>query len=99
MKEMVHKTFALGWGAMALTRETAGKLVDELVKKGEVGQEEARDLVNDLLERGKKEREEVQKVIRQEMARVLGELNLPSRDDLLRLEAKVDRLLQRGGEQ
>ncbi|MEW6662951.1 MAG: phasin family protein [Bacillota bacterium] len=99
MKELVRKAFTLGWGAVALTREAAEKLVDELVKKGEVGQEEARDLVNDLLERGKKEREEVQKVIRQEMVRVLGELNLPSRDDLLRLEEKVDRLLQRGGEQ
>lgn len=99
MKELVRKAFTLGWGAVALTREAAEKLVDELVKKGEVGQEEARDLVNDLLERGKKEREEVQKVISQEMVRVLGELNLPSRDDLLRLEEKVDRLLQRGGEQ
>jgi polyhydroxyalkanoate synthesis regulator phasin len=99
MKELLRKAFTLGWGAMALTREAAEKLVDELVKKGEVGQEEARDLVNDLLERGKKEREEVQKVIRQEMARVLGELNLPSRDDLLRLEEKVDRLLPPRGEQ
>ncbi|QGP93099.1 hypothetical protein MGLY_24960 [Neomoorella glycerini] len=98
MKELVRKAFALGWGAIALTREAAEKLVDELVKKGEMGQEEARELVNDLLERGKKEREEVQKVIRQEMERVLGELNLPSRDDLLRLEEKVDRLLQRGEE-
>jgi len=98
MKELLRKAFTLGWGAMALTKETAEKLVDELAKKGEMGQEEARDLVNDLLEQGKKEQEEVQKVIRQEMARVLGDLNLPSRDDLLRLEEKVDRLLQQGGE-
>jgi len=83
---------------MVLTREAAEKLVGELVKKGEVGQEEARDLINDLLERGKREREEVQKVIRQEIARVLSELNLASRDDLLRLKEKVDRLLQQGGE-
>ncbi|MBT9140250.1 MAG: hypothetical protein DDT30_00826 [Dehalococcoidia bacterium] len=99
MKELLRKAFTLGWGAMVLTREAAEKLVDELVKKGEVGQEEARDLVNDLLERGKKEREEAQKVIRQEIAQVLGELNLPSRDDLLRLEEKVDRLLRPCGEQ
>ncbi|BCV21079.1 phasin family protein [Moorella sp. Hama-1] len=98
MKELVRKAFALGWGALALTREAVEKLADELVKKGEMGQGEARELVNDLLERGKKEREEAQKVIRQEMERVLGELNLPSRDDLLRLEEKVDRLLQRGAE-
>ncbi len=98
MKELVRKAFALGWGALALTREAAEKLVDELVKKGEMGREEARELVNDLLERGKKEREEVQKVIRQEMERVLGELKLPSRDDLSRLEEKIDRLLQRGEE-
>lgn len=98
MKELVRKAFTLGWGAIALTREAAEKLVDELMKKGEMSQAEARELVNDLLERDKKEREEVQKVIRQEMALVLGELNLPSRDDLLRLEEKVDQLLQRGEE-
>ncbi|MDK2817560.1 MAG: hypothetical protein PWR22_2189 [Moorella sp. (in: firmicutes)] len=99
MKELLSKAFTLSWGAIALTREAAEKLVNELVKKGEMGREEARELVNDLLERGNKEREEVQKVIRQEMERVLGELNLPSRDDLLRLEEKVDRLLHPRGEQ
>jgi len=93
-QKLVRKAFALGWGALAVTREAAEKLADELVKKGEMGREEAGELVNDLLERGKKEREEAQKVIRQEMERVLGKLNLPSRDDLLRLEEKVDRLLQ-----
>lgn len=98
MKELARKAFTLGLGAIALTKEAAEKLVNELVKKGELGQEEARDLVDDLLERGKKEREEVQKVIRQEMTRVLGELNVPSRDDLLRLEEKVDRLLHQRAE-
>jgi polyhydroxyalkanoate synthesis regulator phasin len=99
MKELIRKTFALGLGAMALTKEAAEKLADELVKKGEVGREEAGDLVGDLLERGSKEREEVQKIVRQEMARGLAELNLPSRDDLLRLEEKVDRLLHPRAEQ
>ncbi|MDK2855876.1 MAG: hypothetical protein PWQ41_902 [Bacillota bacterium] len=94
MKELLRRTLALGWGVIAITRETAEKMVDELVKKGEVGQEEAKDLVNELLERGKKAREEVQKIIREEMARALRELSLPSRDDLLRLEEKLDRLLQ-----
>jgi len=98
MKELLRKAFTLGWGAMVLTRETAEKLVDELVKKGEVGQEEARDLVNDLLKRGKKEREEVKEFVRQEMERVLGEFNLPTRNDLSRLEEKIDRLLQQGQE-
>jgi len=94
MKELLRKTLALGWGVLAITREAAEKMVDELVKKGEVEQEEAKDLVNDLLERGKKMREEVQKIIREEMARALRELGLPSRDDFLRLEEKLDRLLQ-----
>ncbi len=98
MKDLLRKFFALGFGAMVITKEAAEKLVAELVKKGEVGQEEARDLVNDLLERGKKGQEEMQKVIRQETARMLGELNLPSRDDLLRLEEKLDRLLNQRGE-
>lgn len=94
MKELLYKAAALGWGAMILTREAAEKLVDELVKRGEVGQEEAKDLVNELLERGRKQQEKMQEVIRQQTAQILEELNLPSRDDLLRLEAKIDRLLQ-----
>ncbi|HHY93010.1 MAG TPA: polyhydroxyalkanoate synthesis regulator [Firmicutes bacterium] len=95
MKELIAKSLALSWGVIAITRETAEKLVDELVKKGEVKQEEAKDWVSGLVERGKKAREEVQQTIRQEVTRALKELSLPSRDDLLRLEEKLDRLLER----
>jgi polyhydroxyalkanoate synthesis regulator phasin len=105
MKEMLRKAFALGWGAVALTKEAAeklvdeaDKLVDELVKKGEVSREEARELVNDLLERGKKKREEKAAAFRQEVAHILSEMNLPSKDDLLRLEEKIDRLLMQCGD-
>ncbi|MFA5385040.1 MAG: phasin family protein [Eubacteriales bacterium] len=99
MKELIQKAIALGWGAIALTREAAEKLVDELVEKGEVGREEAKDMVNDMVERGKKGREEIQKVFRQEIAKVLDGLNLPSQNDLSRLEEKIDRLLQRDGKE
>lgn len=98
MKELLQKMLALGWGVMAITKETADRLVDELVNKGQMGREEARALVNQLSERSKKERQELQQTMRQEMAGLLSELNLPSSDDIARLEEKIDRLLQLGRE-
>ncbi|MDK2821680.1 MAG: hypothetical protein PWP31_1645 [Clostridia bacterium] len=98
MIDLVQKAFALGLGAMSLTREAAEKLVEELVRKGEIKQEQAGELVNELLKRGQRQRQNIQRTINEQLNQVLSELNLPTRDDLLRLEEKVDRLLQKYGE-
>jgi polyhydroxyalkanoate synthesis regulator phasin len=51
MKDLLEKTLLAGLGAVALTKERADDLVDELTKRGKMTTEEARELVDGLTHR------------------------------------------------
>ncbi|MGI8607245.1 MAG: phasin family protein [Gaiellaceae bacterium] len=51
MRDLLEKTLLAGLGAMALTKERADDLVDELTKRGKMTGEEAREVVDELTHR------------------------------------------------
>ena len=51
VKDLLEKTLLAGLGAVALTKERADDLVDELTKRGKMTSEEARELVDGLTHR------------------------------------------------
>jgi polyhydroxyalkanoate synthesis regulator phasin len=51
VKDLLEKTLLAGLGAVALTKERADDLVDELTKRGKMTTEEARELVDGLTHR------------------------------------------------
>ena len=51
MRDLVEKTLLAGLGAVALTKERADDLVDELTKRGRMTGEEAREVVDELTHR------------------------------------------------
>jgi polyhydroxyalkanoate synthesis regulator phasin len=51
MKDFLEKTLLAGLGAVALTKERADDLVDELTKRGRMTGEEAREVVDELTHR------------------------------------------------
>ena len=70
MQDFLRKGFNLGLGALTATKEKVEEVVNELIKKGEVGQEEGKKLINELIEKGlraeiKDENETVSKKIRE----------------------------------
>ena len=51
MRDLLEKTLLAGLGAVALTKERADDLVDELTKRGRMTGEEAREVVDELTHR------------------------------------------------
>lgn len=95
MRDVLAKMLSLGLGIVAVSKEQVEKVVDELVKKGEMAPAEARRMVDEMLERGRKERERLGEVIRNQIRKSLTELDLVSREELLTLQQRIQYLEER----
>ncbi|GAB6155163.1 ATP synthase subunit B [Desulfosporosinus burensis] len=89
MKDLIKKGLALGLGLAVVSKEQIEKLVDELVKKGEVTTAESKDLVQELFEKGETERKQINERFRGQFAQLLKDLNIPTKTDLDHLEQRI----------
>ena len=83
-------------GALALGKEEIEAIVQRLVEKGEIAEQDGRDLINDLMERRKREAEEVEEksegMIDMRIESMLNRMNIPSKSDVESLSRKVSDL-------
>ena len=92
MKDLIKKGLALGLGLAVVSKEQIEKLVDELVKKGEVSTAESKDLIHELFAKGEAEKKEMNARIRDQFQKLLNDLNIPTKADLERLEQRLQEL-------
>ncbi|NOZ71185.1 MAG: hypothetical protein GXP38_04615 [Chloroflexi bacterium] len=89
-------------GTVALGREEIQAIVDKLVEKGEVTEEEGRKLVSDLLNRSKKDAAEIEdrvtNLLDERINAVLEKMNLPDKKDIESLSRKVSTLSKKVNE-
>ncbi len=93
MAGVIDTLLALGIGALSMTRERAKKIVDELVKKGEVRLEESRTLIDKMTSRGEEERAELRKLLEEGLER--AKTGIATRKDIEELSAKIDALAEK----
>jgi len=90
MERLVRKALLLCVGAAALTAET----VDSLL--GEVGSvmDEVRDeeFLSRVIDKGKNARAELERKFMREMQGFVRQANLATKDDIVRIEEKIERL-------
>jgi polyhydroxyalkanoate synthesis regulator phasin len=55
LRELIERTFLLGIGAAALSKDRIQELVEEFVHRGQLSSEEGRDMVDKLLARSREE--------------------------------------------
>ena len=92
MFETLDKMMLAGLGAISMTRERAEKIFDEYVSRGKLEKENRTGFVKDIMDAADKNREELEKLISKQVREVVNQLNLPTRDDIERLEQKIDKL-------
>ena len=92
MKEIFEKGLAIGLGLAVASKEQIEKMVDELVKKGEVTAAESKDLLKDLMEKGEAGKKELNDRIRAQVEKLLQELNAPAKVDIENLEKRIQGL-------
>ena len=106
IRESAHLVWLAGLGAFAKVSEEGGKLFAALVKEGEAIERRTRAVAGDTLaEAGKRADEmpggatdawdKVERLFDDRLARVLGRLDIPGRDDLLELNRRLDALQAR----
>lgn len=93
MFETLNKVVLAGVGALSMTRERAEQIFDDLVQRGQTQQSQRQAFVKDLLDTASQGRRDMEDLIGRQISRALERLNVPTRDDFDRLEAKIDRLL------
>jgi polyhydroxyalkanoate synthesis regulator phasin len=86
--EIVKKAMLAGLGA----QEKAKEFVEELVKAGELSKGEASTLVKEWTTKAEESTKEFDKRVKETVANVLEKLNIPSREDMEKLEKKVQTL-------
>lgn len=93
--ELLERTVELGLGAAILTAESAQKVVNDLVNRGQVAREDSNDLVERLLKTGREQRESLLQMIEQTTERTLKQMDLARRSDLDAVRLRLDALERR----
>ncbi|MCK4947180.1 MAG: hypothetical protein KAQ99_09900 [Candidatus Aureabacteria bacterium] len=88
LKDLVN----LGLGALVITKEKAEEVVNELVKKGEVGQEEGKELISKLIEKGEKSKKEIEDRIEKTVKDVVGKLDISTKKEIEELKFEIEEL-------
>jgi len=86
--DVIKKAMLAGLGA----QEKAKEFVDELVKAGELSKSEASSLVKEWTSKAEESTKEFDKRVKETVANVLEKLSIPTREDMEKLEKKVQAL-------
>ena len=95
--DLLKRYLDAGMAFTELTRSRAERIVKDLVRTGEVQRERAQESVDELLERSRKNTQALADLVRREMKTQVTRLGLATKDDVSRLERKVDALAKSGG--
>jgi poly(hydroxyalkanoate) granule-associated protein len=92
MSDLIRKALFAGIGAVALTKEKAEELVDELIKRGEVASEERPKIVQDLLGKAEETKKEWSGKVEKVVKETVEKLGIPAKAELDALSQKIDAL-------
>ncbi len=89
MAEFFKKAVLAGIGLITQGSENMKKMVDDLVKKGEISRKEGEKLLKDLLKKGEDARKEFSESLHKGAETVLGRADIATKDDIDRLNKKI----------
>ncbi len=97
--EPLKNLLLAGLGVLGAGKDRVQTVVDALIDKGELTQEQGETVLKDWVERGKEEQDNVTSKISEETQKLIRKLNLVTRDDFDKLAARLEDLEKRvGGE-
>ena len=87
--ESLRRVLLASVGVVALTIEEMGELVDKLVERGEIAEQEGKNLVNEIKEKRKKKTGEAEDVASTRMREMMDKMDIPTKSDIDALSAKI----------
>ncbi len=98
MFETLDKMMLAGLGAVSMTQEKAEKIFDEYVKKGQNAKENRTGFVKEVMDNAEKTRTEFEKIVSEQVKKAMDSAHIATKEDLQRLEAKIDTLIAQNSE-
>ena len=99
MTDYLKKGFLLGLGAAIAGKEKLEKMLDELVSKNEISQEQAKQMLNEFIQKGEQKTEEWSKKQEEQKRKTMEELGLATKDDIAALHERINELEAKLNEQ
>ena len=87
--ESLRRVLLASVGVVALTIEEIGDLVDKLVERGEIAEQEGKKLVNEIKEKRKKKTDEAEDLAATRMREMMDKMDVPTKSDIDALSAKI----------
>ncbi len=98
MEDLFKKTVSFGIGLFDYTKEKVEKLVEEMVKRGEVSKQDTTKTVEELWEKASKEQSAFWNKVKTNIKNIIEEMAMPSKSDFKALEERVAALEKRVSE-
>jgi polyhydroxyalkanoate synthesis regulator phasin len=92
MLDFIRKMTLAGAGLAIMTTEKIQEFADELVKKGEMTEKEAREAVNEYVEKSKQAKKDLEWKMEQWVTGFLNRMNIPTRKELDEIKERLARL-------
>jgi poly(hydroxyalkanoate) granule-associated protein len=89
--DVVRNAIMAGFGVQEKVKE----FIDELVKKGELSESQGAKLVKEWTEKADKSTSELSKSMSELVSKTLEKMNIPTRDDIEKLNKKIQSLSSR----
>lgn len=93
--DLLTRTLELGLGAAVLTAESAQRLVNDLVNRGQVDRDDSADLVERLVNMGREQRDALKRMVEETTERTMKQMNLARQSDVDALLRRVEELERR----
>jgi len=90
--ESLRRVLLASIGVVALTIEEIGELVDKLVERGEIAEQEGKKLVIEIKEKRKKKTDEAEDIASSRMREMMDKMDIPTKSDIDDLSAKITTL-------
>jgi|WetSurMetagenome_2_1015567.scaffolds.fasta_scaffold981286_1 polyhydroxyalkanoate synthesis regulator phasin len=82
IQSFIEKSMDFGLGLAAYSREKIEDLVEELVRKGDVAQKDARKFAGDLISKGEEQKAELKKLVNNEVTSILDKMDLVRKSEV-----------------
>lgn len=89
VSDMLERVFMLGVGAASLTKDKVQELVDELVKRGQLSQDQGLKLMDEVAEKARKETAGVRESVSDAYQDALKAMGVAGRDQVDELERRI----------
>ncbi len=95
IRDLIERTFLIGVGAAAFTKDRIQELVEEFVRRGELSSDEGREMVDKLVARSRDEARSAMKRYDSSLQGALRDFGITTRREFDDLEMRVRQLEHR----